>query len=116
MVAFDNFFSDVHLSLFSWQMPAFPVALLLLFAFLLGAFVMYLIAVSSARHERRQLKELRGRVIELEQSHASISMPMRVPTEPLPGSIRMSTGPLQNSVPNLPVVPIPGMTSRDMPQ
>ena len=85
----ENFSRDVSLSLFLWQIPSLPLGLILLISFLLGALVLYIVSVASAWQDRRQIRELRLRVAELEQISA------RIPTDKLPGTV--------------PIVPMPGM-------
>lgn len=70
-LAFANMPKDIVLSLFVWQTQPLPVGWLLLLAFLLGALMLYLITIGAAVDDRRELKELRARVAELENSMAA---------------------------------------------
>ena len=102
VLAFENMPNDVTLSLVFGQTQPLPVGWLLLLAFLLGALMLYLITISSAVEDRRELKQLRARVVELEQSAAARQTPP-VPSEQPP------------SVPSsVPIVPMPGMPGPDI--
>src|SRR5437868_12507170 len=59
------FSTTLHLSLFAWSMPPLPVGLLLLIACLLGALLLYALAVVSAVRDRRELQMLRKHLAEL---------------------------------------------------
>ncbi|MDQ2716942.1 MAG: lipopolysaccharide assembly protein LapA domain-containing protein [Chloroflexota bacterium] len=83
--------SDVQLTLLDWMIHV-PLGVLLLAAFLAGALCLYLVAVASARRDRREIQRLRMRVEELEH----IAMSARSPS-----------GPLLPVTP--PIVPMPGM-------
>ena len=86
-LAYENFAIltlEVHLRLFGWHAPALPLGVLLLFACLLGALLLYIITVFSALRDRRQLAKLRRRVTELEQAQtgqapAQYALPLIVP-------------------------------------
>ncbi|MDQ2903716.1 MAG: lipopolysaccharide assembly protein LapA domain-containing protein [Ktedonobacteraceae bacterium] len=82
--------SDVQLTLLDWMVHV-PLGVLLLAAFLAGALCLYLVAVVSARRDRRAIQRLRMRVEELEH----MAMSMRAPSGPLPVAP--------------PIVPMPGM-------
>jgi uncharacterized integral membrane protein len=83
--------SDVQFVLLDW-MVHLPLGVLLLASFLAGALCLYLVAVVSARRDRRELQRLRMRVEELEQMAMSVRPP---------------SGPLLPVAP--PIVPMPGM-------
>ena len=85
--------TEVHFSLFGWQIPDLPLGVLLLAAFLLGAFLLYVVAVASAWQDRRVLKQLRTRIAELEQAE-----------------MRRPSGPIQVVPPTAPL-PMPGMST-----
>lgn len=97
-LTFENFQSDVALSLFSWHTPPLPVGLLLMLAFCLGALVLYGVAAAWAWQDTRELKRLRLRVAELEKG--AISTTINVAASPIEGQ-----GLLTGSA----VVPMPGM-------
>lgn len=105
-LAFVNMSHDVTLSFVFGQTQPLPVGWLLLLAFLLGALVLYLITVSAAVEDRRELKRLRARVVELEQ--ATPARPITPPEQPLP----VSPPPPPSS--SAPVVPMPGMPGPDI--
>jgi uncharacterized integral membrane protein len=82
-----NLFTTVHLVVFSWQAPAIPLGLLLLFFFLLGALLLYLISFLSARSDKREMSSLRQRVTQLEQQLKEREQANRAGTAPLaPGA------------------------------
>lgn len=107
-LAFVNMPHDVTLSFIFGQTQPLPVGLLLLLTFLLGALMLYLITVSAAVEDRRELKRLRVRVVELEQAMAT-----RQPTSS-EQSPPVSPPPPPSSPPSAPVVPMPGMPGTDI--
>jgi len=93
VLALENFPTEVQIILFSWQTPHFPLGLLLVAVFLLGALFLYIVSALSALQDRRELKRLRKRVTELERA-----------------SVKPPSGPLQGaSTQSVPMVPIPRM-------
>lgn len=62
----------VHLRVFGWHAPALPLGVVLLFACLLGALLLYIVTVISAWRDRRQMAKLRRRVAELEQAQMNV--------------------------------------------
>ena len=93
---FSAFATAAQLSFFMWQTPPLPLGLWLLSSCLLGALMMYLIAATSALRERRELRELRKGLADLEQAQAMVS-----------------NGPLQAFPP--PIVPMPGISTSPLP-
>ncbi len=93
---FSAFATAAQLSFFIWQTPPLPLGLWFLISCLLGALMMYLIAATTALRERRELRELRKRVAELEQAQ-----------------VMVSSGPLQAFPP--PIVPMPGISTSPLP-
>lgn len=92
--------TPVHFSLFGWQLPEMPFGLLMLAAFLLGAILLYAVAVASAWQDRREVRQLRARIAELEQAEMRRpSGPIQAvpPTAPLP--MPGMSGPLQSAPP-----------------
>ncbi len=76
----------VHLYLFNWQSPSLPLGLVVLFAFLLGALLLYIVSVLSAWRDRRELTRLRRRVSELEQRVSTVqNVPPIQPMAQMPG-------------------------------
>jgi uncharacterized integral membrane protein len=63
-----TFMIEVSLNVFGWQAPPLPLGVILLLACMLGALMLYLVAVFSAWRDRRALAQLRRRVVELEQA------------------------------------------------
>ena len=98
---FSTFATVAQLSFFIWQTPPLPLGLWLLISCLLGALIMYLIAATTALRERRELRELRKRLAELERAQLMVSSgPLQAfspPIVPMPG---LSTGPLPPSLPS----------------
>ena len=77
----------VHLYLFNWQSPNLPLGLVVLFAFLLGALLLYIVSVLSAWRDRRELTRLRRRVNELEQHLTLVqNVPPAQPLMQMPGT------------------------------
>ena len=87
VLAYENFAIltiEVHLRVFGWHAPALPLGMLVLFACLLGALLLYIVTVFSALRDHRQLAKLRQRVTELEQAQngqapAQYTLPLIVP-------------------------------------
>jgi len=100
VVAFENIDNNVTLTVLFGQTLSLSVGLLLLLAFLLGALLLYVIAVGAAERDRQELKRLRERVAELEQAT------LRVPSGQLPV--------VQPVPPTAPIVPMPGMPGSDI--
>ena len=95
-LTFQNFHNDVALSLFGWHTPSLPLGLWLLFAFCLGALVLYFVSAAWAWQDRRELRRLRLEITNLRR--AATSAPPAAPAEgqlPPPAST--------------PVIPMPGM-------
>ncbi len=86
--------TPAHFSLFGWQSPEMPLGVLLLAAFLLGALLLYAVAIASAWQDRREVKQLRTRIAELEQAQ-----------------MRRPSGPIQAVPPTAPL-PMPGMSGQ----
>jgi uncharacterized integral membrane protein len=70
---------EVPLTVFGWHAPQVPLALILLLSGLLGALLLYMIAVFSAWQDRRALAQLRRRVMELEQAQEARGHPASYP-------------------------------------
>ncbi len=87
VITIENLMTPVHLMLFTWQTPAFPLGLVILIFFVLGALLLYLVSVSSARSDKRELQVLRKRINQLEQqveqgqTNASLSYPISRPAD-----------------------------------
>lgn len=67
-----NVTNQVQLSLYTMVTPYLPLGVLLLACFILGALLMYLFAGAAARKERKEMRQLRQRVTELEQASARV--------------------------------------------
>ena len=88
VLTIQNLETAVPLSVFALQTPSLPVGLLLLFSFILGALLLYLLALASAWRDTRNLKKLRQRIAELEQAAANMVAPLSAPgisAIPMPG-------------------------------
>jgi uncharacterized integral membrane protein len=87
VITIENLMTPVRLMLFTWQTPAFPLGLVILIFFVLGALLLYLVSVSSARSDKRELQVLRKRINQLEQqveqgqTTTSPSYPMSRPAD-----------------------------------
>lgn len=120
-ITYFNLSNTVHLTMLSWQTPDLPVGLWLIAAFLLGALLLYLVAVSSATGDRRELKQLHARVDKLKaekeelQTALEAASSARVASSPLPQSGTFSTGPLgrtaSGSLASAPFIPMPGISN-----
>ena len=104
-VAVQNMTTPVHITLFGWQSPTMALGLWVIAAFLLGAILLYLVAVISATGDRRELKKLREQVKTLEQFKTNsarlhaLTGPLQV-SEPMPTNGKTPTGTL---------IPMPGL-------
>jgi uncharacterized integral membrane protein len=88
-----NLTTSVQLTLFSLKTPGIPSGLLIFLSFLLGALLLYLVALFSARHDQRRLRKLRQRVRELEQEKMQARSSQPLPNQPPP--MNMPSGNLQ---------------------
>lgn len=88
IVTLQNLTTEVQFMLFIWPTPQVPLGLLVVVAFLLGALFLYIISVLSAVQDRREVRRLRRRIMELEQAAA------RTPSGPLP---KAPSGPLRGT-------------------
>lgn len=130
VVAFENFTTQVQISLFAWQSPDLPLGLLLLLVFVLGAVLLYLVSAASAWQDWHELRRLRQRIGELEiamNQQPVVALPQGVPeaqvqTQGTPEA--QGTQPMQPMQPvqppqSPPIVPMPGMPTKpdisDMP-
>jgi uncharacterized integral membrane protein len=96
IVTLQNLSMDVQYTLFVWQTPHLPLGLLVVVAFLFGAFVLYIISVLSAIQDRREVRRLQRRVTELERAATRVSSGplLRPPSSPLQGTGPSTTAPL----------------------
>lgn len=96
ILTMQNFSTLAHLTIFTWQTPNLPLGLLILIAFLTGAFLLYLVSAIWAWLDQREVKKLRKRIAELEKqvaANATVSGPVSghgipvfvTPTIPMPG-------------------------------
>jgi uncharacterized integral membrane protein len=109
LITLQNLNTLIHLNLYFWKTPQFPVGFLLIGGVLLGALLLYLVALLSAMRERREMKRLRFRVVELEQKleQALQSQAETAANDPITYLSQQTTAPV------LPVVPqmkLPGST------
>ncbi len=120
VAAFENFTTQVEISLFGWQSPDLPLGLVLLLAFVLGAVLLYLVSAASAWQDWREMRRLRGRIGELESlinQHSVVQTPQvvqEVQSEPPAQEVQD----MQAMQPP-PIIPMPGMPTKqdisDMP-
>jgi uncharacterized integral membrane protein len=111
VLVYENFSTDVSLSLVVWQTPSLPIGVFLFAAYLLGAFLLYIVSATSAWGDVRELLRLRKRVHELELAQSQLHAQMQLQ------QIRVPSGPLLEASSNAnaaPVVPMPGMPSPDI--
>jgi uncharacterized integral membrane protein len=99
VIVFLNTGSNVSLAVFGWHSPSLPPGLLILLAFFLGALLLYLISVTSAWHDVRELKKLRQRITDLEQAAAATSVATAMNAAPNPNAL---------------MIPMPGMPPPDI--
>jgi uncharacterized integral membrane protein len=97
-ITIHNLSSPQALDVFIWRTPVLPVGLLVLFAFLLGALLLYIVSILSALADYAEIRQLRKRVAELEHAR---EIPVQEPppppttsgpTAPMPG---LPSGPLE---------------------
>ncbi|HLI09794.1 MAG TPA: LapA family protein [Ktedonobacteraceae bacterium] len=97
IITVQNLETSVSLSVFAWHMPMLPLGLVVVFSFLLGALLLYVVSLLSAWYDRRQIKRLRQRIAQLEQAATG-----SVIAAPLPGG-------------GITAMPMPGMPPDSMP-
>ena len=90
----ENLTTQVQFAVFAWQSPNLPLGLVVLIAFILGAFLLYIVSALSALRDRSEKRRLRKRVNELEQQLATT---VHVPPQPIIAQ------------PQVPFVPMPGL-------
>ena len=95
VITVQNLDTPVTLALFTWHAPTLPLGLVVVFSFVLGALLLYVVALLAAWRDGQQIKRLRQRIAQLEQGTIG-----NVATAPLPGS-------------GANAVPMPGMPERD---
>jgi uncharacterized integral membrane protein len=116
VVAFENITTQVQISLFAWQSPNFPLGLVLLLVFVLGAVLLYLVSAASAWQDWREMRRLRQRIEELELVINQHSVVQTQAVQEVQG-----TPEVQGMQPMQPpsIVPMPGMPTKpdisDMP-
>jgi uncharacterized integral membrane protein len=98
VITVQNLDTPVMLAIFTWHTPSLPLGLVVVFSFVLGALLLYVVSLLSAWREGRQIKQLRQRVAQLEQGQVSNMAPASLP----------ATG--------VGAVPMPGMPEKDMMQ
>ncbi len=99
VIVFLNTGSYVSLAVFGWHAPSLPVGVLILLAFFLGALLLYIISLTSAWHDMREMKILRRRVADLEQAAAAARVASTLSAAPNP---------------NAQMIPMPGMPPPDI--
>ena len=87
VLTIENLTTEVQFAVFAWQSPNLPLGLVVLSAFILGAFLLYIVSALSALRDRSEKKRLRKRVNELEQQLATtvqiIPQPVIQPQAPV---------------------------------
>lgn len=94
-----NFSTQVHIVLLSWQSPDLPIGMWILIAFFLGALLLYFVSVVSAWSDRRDIKNLRKRVLELQQQLVVATQPALMPNMAAPDKPYSTSMPMPNSTP-----------------
>lgn len=90
IITVQNLDTPVLLSVFVWQTPTLPLGLVVVFSFVLGALLLYIVSLLSAWRDGRQMKRLRQRIAELEQAAKSGMLAAALPDSgissvPMPG-------------------------------
>jgi uncharacterized integral membrane protein len=90
VITVQNLDTSVLLAVFTWQTPTLPLGLVVLFSFVLGALLLYVVSWIAAWRDGRQMKKLRLRVAQLEQAAmggmAAASLPgSGIAAVPMPG-------------------------------
>ncbi len=73
VLTIENLTTPVQFMVFTWQSPNVGLGLVVLFAFILGALLLYVVSALSALRDRGEKRRLRKRVSELEQQLAAIT-------------------------------------------
>ncbi len=68
IITVQNLGTPVLLTVFAWHIPVLPLGLAVVFSFVLGALLLYVISLLSAWRDGREMKRLRQRIAELEQA------------------------------------------------
>lgn len=68
IITVQNLDTPVLLAMFAWHTPVLPLGLIVVFSFILGALLLYVVSLISAWREGLQIKRLRQRIAELEQA------------------------------------------------
>jgi uncharacterized integral membrane protein len=114
---------QTHFTILTWQSPDAPVGFWMLGAFFLGALLFYLVSVTSAVHDRQQIRQLRQQLNSLQpetgtptsstvttqaQHNASMPSPTPMPIrteEPAISARNSQPGPdTKPSIPSMPAV------------
>jgi uncharacterized integral membrane protein len=98
-LTFQNFQKDVVVALFTWHTPSLPLGLLLMFAFCLGALVLYFVSAAWAWQDSRELRRLR---LEVENLRRGVPPPA-TPVTPREGQVPPAPAPM---------IPMPGMSQK----
>jgi uncharacterized integral membrane protein len=90
VITVQNLDTPVMLAMFTWHTPSLPLGLVVVFSFVLGALLLYVVSLLSAWREGRQIKQLRQRIAQLEQGQVSNMAPASLPATgmsavPMPG-------------------------------
>ncbi|HTI13445.1 MAG TPA: lipopolysaccharide assembly protein LapA domain-containing protein [Dictyobacter sp.] len=116
-----NLSTQVHLTILSWQTPDLPVGFWMLATLFLGALLLYLISVSSALKDRREMKKLHQRIAELERNQQKPVNMTTTTTAPMPVAPQQGQPqPVQGAYYSSgsatgPIMPMPGMSSQPQP-
>jgi uncharacterized integral membrane protein len=105
-------YSPVHLKVLVWHLPGAPIVLLCALCAFIGALLLYLSVIRSARRDKKEIKSLRARIEELEKAPAKSSGSGLISSfapavVPMPGfSTGAPTGPAGSGNPSGPTGPL----------
>lgn len=102
---FGTLLGGVHLNLLGWH-PSVPVLILCVLGAFLGALLLYVVSTFSARRDAQEIKSLREKVEELEQSQArspsgALAPNFAPPAVPIPGFSSQGPNPQRQPSPGL---------------
>jgi uncharacterized integral membrane protein len=93
----------VHVIFFTWQTPSLPAGLVVLFSFLLGALLLYLVSTLSAWRDKREITRLERQVRELEQRLTVTTQGMPAPPVVGQGGTQRGMSPYSSMPPMMPM-------------
>lgn len=79
VITVQNLDTPIALTVFTWHAPTLPVGLIVVFSFVLGALLLYVISLLSAWRDGRQMKRLQQKIAQLEQGTVNDMAPASLP-------------------------------------